>query len=205
MNPSTYIIEKYAYDSTGFGMYTDEGLNSYIISNNVFMSSGICSAVNGAGTTNNTYTGNYYKQGATRQGNTQISDVNNANAPVAAKRIAYRAGVQPAKRTGRQISNASNLADGAVTLGARNGKVAVTVENFDDGPMREVEFVFGGSNAGAFSKSEVLSTVGGNGSATATFSVSGGGERVSVSVTVRYVNGRTEEKKSLSGSGTVQL
>ncbi|KAK4158664.1 xylanase A [Cladorrhinum sp. PSN259] len=203
-NPSTYITENYAYDSTGFGMYTDEGSNSYIISNNVLMSSGIWSAVNGAGTTNNTYTGNYYRQGSNRQGNTQISDANNA--PVAAKRIAYRAGVQPAKRTGRQISNASNLADGAVTLGARNGKVAVTVENFDDGPMREVEFVFGGSNAGSFDKSEVPTTVGGNGSATATFGVSGAsGGRVSVSVTVKYVNGRTGERRSLSGSGTVQL
>lgn len=201
-SPSTYIIENYAYDSTGFGIYTDEGSHSYIVSNNVLMSSGIWSAVNGANTVNNTYSGNYYRQGSNRAGNTQINDVNNA--PVTARRIAYRAGVLPARRTGRQTSNASSLADGGLSLGARNGRLAVTIENFDDAPFRDVEITFGGSNAGSFSKVDVPTTASGNAATTATFSVSGGG-RPSVSVTVRYVNSRTGVRGSLSASGTVQL
>ncbi|KAK1753332.1 pectin lyase-like protein, partial [Echria macrotheca] len=63
-SPSTYVSNNYAFDSSGYGTYTDEGSNSYIISGNVLMSSGIWSAVNGANTGNNTYTNNYYRNGA---------------------------------------------------------------------------------------------------------------------------------------------
>ncbi|GAB1317089.1 Xylanase A [Madurella fahalii] len=203
-SPSTYITENYALDSSGFGLYNDEGSNGYIMTNNILMSTGIWSATNGAGTTNNTYAGNYYRQGATRQGNTQIRDVNDAS--VAAKRIAYRAGIPPAKRTGRPIGNPGNVDDGAVILGGRSGKLAVTIENFDDAPFTGVEIEFGGSNAGSCAKVDVPSTIMGNGAATATYTVSGpGSSRPSVSVTVRYVNSRTGEKRSLSTQGTVQL
>jgi hypothetical protein len=200
--PSTYVTENYAFDSTGFGMYTDEGSHSYIISNNVLMSTGIWSAVNGANTVNNTYTGNFYRQGANRQGNTQINDVNQA--PIAARKIAYRAGVQPAKRTGRQTTNPTNLADGAVSLASRNGRLAISIDNFDDAPFTDVEIAFSGNDAGSFSRVEVPTAVNGNGAATATYSVSGT-NRPSVSVTVRYTNSRTGEKRSLAASGTVQL
>jgi len=89
-SPSTYITENYAFDSTGFGLYNDEGSNGYIMTNNVLMSTGIWSATNGAGTTNNSYTGNWYRQGANRQGNTQIRDV--GSAPEAARGVVARAG-----------------------------------------------------------------------------------------------------------------
>ncbi|KAK3370644.1 hypothetical protein B0H63DRAFT_514694 [Podospora didyma] len=145
---STYITENYAFDSTGFGMYTDEGSNGYIIANNVLMSSGIWSAVNGAGTTNNTYTGNYYRQGSSRQGNTQINDVNQAS--IAARKIAYRAGVIPAKRTGRPTTNPANIADSAVTIGGKNGKLEIKVDNFDDGAFTGVTIEF--SAGGSFTK-----------------------------------------------------
>jgi len=201
-SPSTYVSENYAFDSTGFGMYTDEGSHSYIITNNVLMSSGIWSAVNGANTINNTYTGNYYRQGSNRQGNTQINDVNQA--PIAARKIAYRAGVLPAKRTGRPTTNPTNLADGAVTIGGRNGKLEIKVDNFDDGAFTNVMIEFSGGNSVSFKGENAVTTVAGNNVATATFAVSGT-NRPSVSVTVRYTNARTGEKRSIAASGTPQL
>ena len=82
----------------------------------------------------------------------------------------------------------------------------MTVENLDDLPFQEVEFIrtFGGNNATSFAKFDAPTTITGNSKTDATFTVSGGG-RPSVSVTVRYVNSRTGEKKSLSASGTVQF
>lgn len=102
-NPSTYIVENYAFDSSGFGAYTDEGSNSYFIQNNILLSNGIWYARNGVNTANNTITGNYGKSGSGMSGNTIVSDISQVSA--SAKQIAQRAGVLPEKRAGRPVSN----------------------------------------------------------------------------------------------------
>jgi hypothetical protein len=102
-SPGTVIAENYAYDSTGFGAYTDEGSNSYNISSNVLLSSGIWYAQNGVNTANNVINGNWGKNGGARQGNTIVKDL--ASAGDAAKRVADRAGVEKEKRAGRPVSN----------------------------------------------------------------------------------------------------
>jgi len=99
-SPATVISENYALDSTGFGLYNDEGSNGYIMTSNVLLSSGIWSATNGAGTTNNSYVGNWYRNGAARSGNTQIRSGNINDAPAEAKNVANRAGVEPRVRGG---------------------------------------------------------------------------------------------------------
>jgi hypothetical protein len=61
-NPSTYIRYNYGYDSNvGFGVYTDEGSNSYLIQDNIMLSNGIWYARNGVNTENNTITGVFNK------------------------------------------------------------------------------------------------------------------------------------------------
>ncbi|EMD96315.1 hypothetical protein COCC4DRAFT_123532 [Bipolaris maydis ATCC 48331] len=102
-SPSTYIVENYGFDSSGFGAYTDEGSNSYLIQNNIFLSNGLWYARNGVNTANNTITGNYGKTGPTVSGNTIVSDISKVSD--AAKKIARRAGVLPEKRGGRPVSN----------------------------------------------------------------------------------------------------
>ena len=102
-SPSTYITKNYGFDSSGFGMYTDEGSNSYLIQDNIFLSSGIWYAQNGVNTANNTITGNYGKTGRTISGNTLVSSL--SQVPEGVKNIARQAGVLPEKRTGRPVSN----------------------------------------------------------------------------------------------------
>jgi hypothetical protein len=106
-SPSTYITENYAYDSTGFGMYTDEGSNSYLFQKNLWFSSGNWYARNGVNTANNTVTGNFGRSGQGLAGNTIVGDVSQISAE--AKRWACRAGVLPEKRPGRQVSNPTSL------------------------------------------------------------------------------------------------
>lgn len=156
------------------------------------LSSGIWSAVNGVNTANNSYVNNYGKSGGARAGVTIISDLSQAS--ISAKKAAYRAGVLPAKRTGRQVSN-PDLADGAISIGSQNGNLAVTLNNFDDGAFTGVSFsvTAGGNTVTAVS---APSTVQGNGAGVATYKVSG-----SVSVTVKYTNGRTGVAKTLTASG----
>jgi hypothetical protein len=56
-SPSTYISESYVFDSNaGYGIYTDEGPNSYSIQDNIFLSNGIWYARNGVNTANNPVT-----------------------------------------------------------------------------------------------------------------------------------------------------
>jgi hypothetical protein len=99
----TTPTENYAYDSSGFGLYTDEGSNSYSLTNNVLLSNGIWLAQNGVNTANNVITGNTGKNGGARQGNFIVSDLSKASAD--AKRVASRAGVLPERRAGRPVSN----------------------------------------------------------------------------------------------------
>jgi hypothetical protein len=194
-SPSTVISSNYAFDSTGFGVYTDEGSNSYTISDNVLLSSGIWNAVNGVNTANNSYVNNYGKSGGGRAGVTIISDLSQAS--VTAKRAAYRAGVLPAKRSGRQVSN-PDIPDGAITIGSASGNLTITLNNFDDSAFTGVTFtVTAGNNPPT--AVNVPNTIPANGASAATYRVSG--TMPSVSVNVRYTNGRTGASKTLTASG----
>ena len=103
-SPSTYITNNYAFDSAvGFGMYTDEGSNSYIIQNNVLLSNGAWYAQNGVNTANNTISGNWGKSGRSIGGNTIVSGLGQVSAE--GKKIAERAGVVVERRAGRPVSN----------------------------------------------------------------------------------------------------
>lgn len=103
-SPSTYITENYALDSNvGFGVYTDEGSNSYLIQNNILLSSGSWYAKNGVNTANNTITGNFGESGPSMSGNTIVSDISKVSAD--AKKAADRAGVLPERRGSRPVSN----------------------------------------------------------------------------------------------------
>lgn len=194
-SPSTIVSNNYVFDSTGYGVYTDEGSNSYTISDNILLSSGIWDAVNGANTANNSYINNYGKNGGGRAGVTIISDVSQAS--VTAKRIAYRAGVLPAKRSGRQVSN-PDLPDGVVTISSEGGNLAVTVNNFDDSAFTGVTFTVTAGNT-ALTPVSAPNTIPANGAGAATYGFSG--TRPSVSVTVKYTNGRTGAQKTLTASG----
>ncbi|CAI6342432.1 unnamed protein product [Periconia digitata] len=103
-SPSSYITHNYALDSSvGFGVYTDEGSNSYIIRENVLLSGNQWYAQNGVNTANNTIQGNFGKTGRTIQGNTLVNDLNGVSAD--GKKWAAEAGVLIGERGGRPVSN----------------------------------------------------------------------------------------------------
>jgi len=74
-NPFIIISNNYIFNSTDYGVYTNESSNSYIISGNILLSSGIWSMVNGVNTANNTYVNNYGKAGGARIKVSIISDL----------------------------------------------------------------------------------------------------------------------------------
>ncbi|KJR86060.1 xylanase A [Sporothrix schenckii 1099-18] len=192
-SPSTIISDNYAFDSTGYGVYTDEGSNSYTISNNILLSTGIWDAANGVNTANNSYIDNFGKTGRRSSGVTIISELSQAS--VTAKRAAYRAGVLPAKRRGRQVSN-PDIPDGCITIGSESGNVTITLDNFDDTAFTSVSFTVTASNT-TFTAVNIPNTIQANSARVATYEALGS-SRPRVSVTARYTNGRTGDLKTLT-------
>ena len=198
-SPSTYITDNYAFDSNvGFGMYTDEGSNSYLIQNNIFLSSGIWYAQNGVNTANNTITGNYGKTGRSIAQNTIVSDLSQVS--IDAKKTAYRAGILPGKRAGRPVSN-PKLADGAATISGSGGNVIVTLYNFDDVSFSNVTINIS-ANGATFTPVSAPTSIPGNGTATATYKISGTSSS-NVLVTVKYMNPRVGASSTVSASGKI--
>ena len=194
-SPSTQVNKNYAYDAGGFGMYTDEGSNSYAIQRNVFISNGIWSAVNGVNTANNSYVDNWYKTGSARSGNYQVSSV--AQTSAHGQQAAYRPSVSPGKRSGRQVSNANNLADGYLGISCTGGTLTLTLWNFDDLPFTSVGFSASASGV-SLSPNNVPTSVNGNTWTQATYRVSSG-QCPSFSASVQYQNSRTGTNKQVSG------
>ncbi|PVH97998.1 pectin lyase-like protein [Periconia macrospinosa] len=103
-SPASYIENNYAYDSNvGFGVYTDEGSNSYLIRNNVLLSGNQWYAQNGVNTANNTIQGNFGRTGRQIAGNTLVSGIEQVSSE--ARKWASDAGVLPGERGGRPVSN----------------------------------------------------------------------------------------------------
>ncbi|CBX93394.1 hypothetical protein IAQ61_009087 [Plenodomus lingam] len=213
----TTITENYAYDSLHYGLYTDEGSNSYTITGNNFLPEGNWYNPNqGAGmqTANNTLIDNFGARGrdflnspngSGIWGNTFLRNYivpNLSRANIAAARIAYRSGIEPSKRAGRSISHSVSLADGALSLEflTGNGDVVLNLFNFDDAEFTGVQISVGSE----FTAENVPTAVPANGVASATYKLAGSScTPPRFSATVRYTNSRTGAAGSLEVSGTM--
>lgn len=161
-SPDTHISNNYAFNSSWYGMYTDEGSNSYIITNNDYLSNGNWFAPNqgcptcGVHTSNNTLENNFGHVGSDQvnfpngSGNFNDTFIDNLNVPSLAmtseegQRVAYRAGILPGRRGSRPISNPgssdSYLSLAFSSLPGGQVKVTATLSNFDDVEFTNVSF-----------------------------------------------------------------
>ncbi|KAI8622924.1 pectin lyase-like protein [Xylariaceae sp. FL1651] len=217
-SPGTVILNNYVYDSSYYGLYTDEGSSQMLATNNVLMSNGPWLAQNfGAGnihTGNNEFLDNWGKSGSALDGkpnhtgdakNTYLrnyiaSDVSKTSS--AGQKAAYRAGVLPGRRAGRPVSNNPNLADAYLSIGMQGSNLAINVTNFDDLSLDNVSFKVTAQGA-TISAINTPSTVPGATSATATYNLNGA-NNPSVSASVTYTNSRTKQSRTLSVSGKPQ-
>jgi hypothetical protein len=197
-SPSSQVTENYVYDSSYFSLYNDEGSNSWTQTHNILLAYGNWNAINpgNGGTLGNLTTRDNWARGANgSNGNKGITSVDQTG--TAGKRIAYRAGVVPGKRTGRPVSNDPNLADGSVDIVSSNGQINVQLANFDDVDFTGVSFsVTGGSLTAS---GNVPTTAPANGVATVSYKYSG--QKPSVRATVKYTNPRTGKTSTRSVSG----
>lgn len=162
-SPDTHISDNYALNSSWYGMYTDEGSNSYIITGNNYLSNGPWYAPNqgcptcGVHNANNTLINNFGHSGADEvnfpngSGNfndTFIDNLNVASLDLTheeAHRVAYRAGILPGNRGSRPVSN-PGTPDSYLSLiflpGSQPGEISVVanMSNFDDSDFQDVSF-----------------------------------------------------------------
>lgn len=192
-SPSTVITQNYAFDSTGFGIYTDEGSNSYNISSNILLPDGIWLAQNGVNTANNVISDNYGKVGGARSQNYIISNL--SQAPATARKAAYRAGILPAQRTGRPISN-PDLPDGDISIVQSGSNVLVIVESFDDAPLINLSLQVTSRDT-SLVPVKIPTGIAGNQAATATYQFSGS-NRPTVMASAKYFNSRTAALNTVS-------
>ena len=199
-SPSSRITGNYVYDSQYFGLYNDEGSNSFVITNNIFQTRGAWNVVNtngGIGTAGNlTNTGNW----APGAGGANRAASSVAQTGTAGMRVAYRAGVEPRFRAGRPVSNDPALKDANLDIVKTDGQVSVQLSNFDDGALEGVVFSVTAASGGSLTPGAAPpTTVPANGAAAATFRYSGA--RPSIQATVKYTNQRTEKTTTLTASG----
>jgi hypothetical protein len=143
-------------------MYTDEGSNSYIITNNDYLSNGNWYAPNqgcptcGVNNANNTLENNFGHVAGdevnfpNRTGNFNDTFIDNLNVPSLAvtseegQRVGYRAGVLPGRRGSRPVSNPetpdSYLSLAFSSLSGGRVQVTATLSNFDDVEFTHVSF-----------------------------------------------------------------
>ncbi|KFY47952.1 hypothetical protein V495_01716 [Pseudogymnoascus sp. VKM F-4514 (FW-929)] len=231
-SPDTHISGNYALNSSWFGMYTDEGSNSYIISENTYLSNGNWYAPNegcltcGVHNGNNTLMGNFGHVGADQVnkpngsanfGNTFINNLNVqslADTSEPAQRVAYRAGVLPSKRGLRQVSNPdtpdSYLSLAFTSLATGRVQVSATLSNFDDVDFTQVSFTEVLTNANGYTLAPTSSapqSIPANARSHATWELVPGSQNActgspTVSVTAKYTNPRTGKSKTIFISET---
>ncbi|KAJ5808249.1 hypothetical protein N7474_009518 [Penicillium riverlandense] len=233
-SPSTQLVENCVYDSQWYGLYTDEGSNSLIIQDNTFLSLGNLGSTwgwynpnqgipiqPGMHTANNTLIGN---TGVWAPGRdfTNAPDgtgvLNNtflrnfvihelADMTAASKRVAYRAGIPPAKRNQRPVSNTPSFEDVHAALHFptdKKGTFRVSLQNFDDGELTGVSFQATASHSAVLKPIHVPATVPGDSESTASWHLSiQGCQAPQVSVQVTYTNARTQITKSILLNGTM--
>lgn len=224
-SPSSYITNNYAYDSSSSGMYTDEGSNSFIITNNDFTTDGRWYYANqgcetcGLHTANNSLIDNFGISGTDYVGqphgtgvfgntfvrNFVVQDLNHAS--VAAQRTAYRAGILPADRLNRPVSNPA-LHDATLVLtfpASVGGLVVLNITNFDDVALTDVDIAMSlGTDGYTLSPVSVPTVVSADGFAIATYNLTGSAQLPpEISVSVDYTNPRLGKTSNLKVSGTM--
>ncbi|KAH8799447.1 hypothetical protein F5884DRAFT_863625 [Xylogone sp. PMI_703] len=193
-SPETHLSNNYALNSSWFGMYTDEGSNSYIVTNNDYLSNGNWYAPNqgcltcGVHNGNNTLKDNFghvapdevnFPNGSGNFNDTFIDNLNVASLDLTnevAHRVAYRAGILPGKRGSRPVSN-PETPDSYLSLSFLPGpseQVLVTAKlsNFDDVDFTSVSFnplIIGASNYTIVPQSPVPRSIPANSAASATW------------------------------------
>ncbi|KUL82893.1 hypothetical protein ZTR_09020 [Talaromyces verruculosus] len=197
-SPDTHISENYAYDSNWYGLYTDEGSNSLIATQNNYLSDGSWFAPNqgcatcGVHTANNTLINNFgHNQGDrvnSPNGTGAFNDtfLGNLNVPSldltseAGHRAAYRAGVTPNGRGSRPVTNPIT-SDSYLALNFLNGSqpgefiVMADMSNFDDSDFTNVVFqssLNDNVNYELTPRGSILLTVPANGIASANWTLS---------------------------------
>jgi hypothetical protein len=191
-SPDTHFSNNYALNSSWYGMYTDEGSNSYIITNNDYLSNGNWYAPNqgcptcGVNNANNTLENNFGHvagdevNAPNRTGNFNDTFIDNLNVPSLAvtseegQRVAYRAGVLPGRRGSRPVSNPetpdSYLALAFTSLSSGQVQVTATLSNFDDVDFTHVSFdqvVTGPANNKLISTGQAPQSIPANGASAA--------------------------------------
>lgn len=215
-SPGTVFTENYVYDADWPGMYPDEGSSNMTINNNVFFSSRRWWQANDGNinlhTGNMTVMDNWGKVGDTlvnqpngtgRRGNTFLRNYvvsSLLNMTAVGQKAAYRAGIPPGARADRPVSNDDSLSDGYLSIGTKDGLLAVNVTNFDDVKFEQLDFQVS-ANGARVSAVKVPRHVPADGSAVATYKVKVSTE-TNVTGTVTYKNPRTGKLGLLVASGT---
>jgi hypothetical protein len=223
-SPGTLLTENFAYDSKWYGFYTDEGSNTYTATNNDYLSGGNWNAPNqgcptcGVHTGNNTFIDNFGHVGFDQVGqpngsgnfnNTFIRNYNVsgvAQTNVAGHRVAYRAGILPAKRGARPVSNPP-LPDTYITLifppTLANGTITANVSNFDDLDFSQVSFAATTTDGYSLTAKTQPKTVPADSYALASWTLSGSSCMLpTIKLSMTYTNTRTGVTNTVSVSGT---
>lgn len=223
-SPSTLLTENYAYDSSWFGFYTDEGSNSYTASKNNYLSNGNWNAPNqgcptcGVHTANNTLIDNFGHVGNDQinqpngSGNFNDTFIRNYNVTglsqtnEVAHRVAYRAGILPGKRGSRPVSNPStpdtylSLIFPSVLV---NGQINLNASNFDDSAFSDVSFTASVSSGYILTPSTLPDAIPADSYALASWTLGGGScTPPTVTLSMTYTNGRTGTTNTVSITGT---
>lgn len=121
------------------------------------------------------------------------------------QRVAYRAGIPPARRAGRPVSNPP-ISDAYLGLdfpSTAKGKLVATLWNFDDSDFR-VGSVKASASHGRVKATRLPSRVPADGIATARWELDMNGCSVPViSVTATYTNLRTKKEETITANGTM--
>ncbi|PQE28411.1 xylanase A protein [Rutstroemia sp. NJR-2017a BBW] len=232
-SPDTIFRENYVLNSTWYGLYTDEGSNSYIFEHNDFLPG----ARNGSGfgwynpnqgfpanpgmhTANNTLTDNFGLYPTNRDftnaphgsGVLNNTFMRNFIVPgltgttIEGQRVAYRAGITPGARVGRPVMNPP-VAESGISLEFPSnlpGNLVLKLWNFDDALFSDLSFNIKTDSHLTVDAVQIPKDIPGDSSVNSTWRLSSDACSVpSVSVVATYTNTRTNQKGSISINGTM--
>ncbi|KAG4431325.1 hypothetical protein IFR05_013193 [Cadophora sp. M221] len=220
-SPGTQISRNFVYDSTWFSLYTDEGSNSLIVTDNVLFSSSTWFHPNqgtGMNTGNNTLIDNFgfvgsdavgFPDGTGSFGNTFIRNYvlfgGLTYTSSAGLRTVYRAGVFPGRRGTRPVTNAAHddYSLGVYFQNSTTAYVVANLSNFDDLPFTAVTFTPTVSAPYTLTAVSVPSTIPANSFSLASWKVTGNScLPPTVSLKVQYTNSRTAATSTVSQIAT---
>ncbi|CZR50261.1 uncharacterized protein PAC_00133 [Phialocephala subalpina] len=217
-SPSTVFTDNYVYDSTGRGLMLDEGSRSLTYLSNVAFSEGVWYYPNPNPTAyvgNNTLIDSFGYVGDDTPNAINGSTVGNDTllrnyvlvngltyASARGLRTAYRAGILPASRGSRPVSNGAEV-DFSIGIYFQGDNLIANLSNFDDLPFTGVSFKPTVSDPYTLFALSGPSTIPGNSNGIATWSILGSGcLPPTVSMTVKYTNSRTKTQNTVSQIAT---